>query len=160
MIRAIAAIDDKRGLATDTGIPWDIPTDRAYLRKMTTGGNLLMGYGTYKEFASAPPDRHWFVVIPSAIPLHSGFQAVPDLDAFMANPPQDLWLYGGAGVFVQTIDAADELYLTRIQGDYHCTKFFPEFENTFHLSSQTEPQTENGYVFHFEVWKHNKRAET
>ena len=55
MIRAIAAIDNKNGLASETGIPWDLPTDRAFARKMTEGSNLLMGYGTYIEFSK--PDK-------------------------------------------------------------------------------------------------------
>lgn len=153
MIRAIAAIDDKRGLADDDGIPWSLPSDRAHEREETRGGNLLMGYNTYLEFTSAPDNRHWFVLTDGAEPLREGFEPVTDLKNFMENPPRDLWLFGGAGVFAQTIDYADELWLTRVDGDFHCTKFFPEFENQFELVQQGRPQSENGVTFQYEIWK-------
>jgi dihydrofolate reductase len=153
MIRVAAAIDDKRGLATDTGIPWDLPGDRAHLRQQTKGGNMLMGYNTYLEFTRALPDRHWFVVTDGLEPLRDGFTPVTDLEAFMEHPSDNLWLFGGAGVFAQTLDYADELYLTRVEGDFGCTKFFPEFEDKFELAKQEEPQTENGVKFRYEIWK-------
>lgn len=153
MIRAIAAIDDKHGLATDTGIPWDLPADKAYARGKTKGGNILMGYNTYLELTKPTPDRHCYVVTDGQKPLREGFDVVTDLDAFMKNPPENLWLFGGAGLFAQTIDYADELYLTRVQGDFGCTKFFPSFENKFEMTGRGEPQTENGITFHYEIWR-------
>jgi len=156
MIRAIAAIDDKRGLATDAGIPWDIPADVAHERQLTKGGNMLMGLATYKEFDTAPSDRQWYVLTDVDEPLKPGFHAVTDLAAFMVQPPKDLWLFGGAGVFAQTISAADELCLTRIQGDFHCTKFFPEFEADFELTTQEPWQTQNNQTFRFETWTRKK----
>jgi dihydrofolate reductase len=153
MIRVAAAIDDKRGLATDKGIPWKLPGEQAHERQETKGGNILMGYNTYLEFKVAPPDRNWFVVTDRDHSVREGFTPVLDLKAFMEHPPEKLWLFGGAGVFAQTIDYAEELYLTRVDGDFHCTKFFPEFEDEFELVEQGEPKTENGTTFRYETWK-------
>ena len=152
MIRAIAAIDDKRGLATDEGIPWKLPADIMHERQETKGGNLLMGYNTYLEFTAAPADRHWFVVTDGTEPLREGFEPVTDLKAFMDHPPKDLWLFGGAGVFAQTIKYADELHLTKIEGDFHCTKFFPAYEYEFKLVNQSPSQHQNGLTFTFCVY--------
>lgn len=111
MIRAIAAIDDKRGLAADEGIPWDLPSDRAHERGVTKGGHMLMGYNTYLEFTEAPPDRKWLVVTDGKESLRDGFTTVTNLEECMRNPPDDLWLFGGAGLFAQTIKYADELHI-------------------------------------------------
>lgn len=35
MITAIVAHDEKYGIATDNGIPWDIPQDRRYFKLKT-----------------------------------------------------------------------------------------------------------------------------
>jgi dihydrofolate reductase len=153
MIRVAAAIDDKRGLATDEGIPWKLPSEVAHERAETKGGNMLMGYNTYLEFTQAPPDRQWYVVTDGTEPLREGFHAVTDLRAFMEHPPENLWLFGGAGVFAQTLQYADELHLTRVSGDFDCTKFFPEFEDDFELIKRSEPHTENGITFHYEIWR-------
>lgn len=149
MIRAIAAIDDKRGLATDEGIPWDLPLDREHERDAIKGDHMLMGYNTYLEFTEAPPDGKWLVVTDGMEPLRDGFTAVTNLEEFMKNPPYDLWLYGGAGLFAQTIKYAEELHITHVKGDFGCTKFFPEFEDDFNLVEKGEPQRENGITFTF-----------
>lgn len=51
MIRLIAAMDSKRGIATSAGIPWKLPGDAAYFRERTARGLILMGRATYNEFA-------------------------------------------------------------------------------------------------------------
>ena len=56
-------------------------------------------------------------------------------------------------MFESTIDLADELYITQLDGDWHCTKFFPEFRDKFELKSALSPQTENGITFRFTTWK-------
>ncbi len=152
-IRAIVAIDEKRGLADEQGIPWNLPSDRAYTRQKTRGSALLMGYGTYIEFTKPLPERRNLVVTDGMEPLREGFEAVTDLTAFMENSPEDLWLFGGAELFAQTIKYANELYITQLEGDFGCTKFFPEYKDEFELVRQSPPQLENGISYRYEVWR-------
>lgn len=156
MIRFIAAVDSKLGMATDQGIPWDLPADREYFRTQTRQGVILMGYQTYKEFDAPLHGRTNWVATTGSDPLREGFEPVADAVEFLQQQRSDVWVIGGAGLFAQTISLADELYLTRIQADYHCTKFFPQFEEQFELISQTKPQQQTGLQFHFEIW--HKRA--
>ncbi len=155
MIRMIVAIDDKLGLANDHGIPWmgKLPTDIQYFRQKTTDGNVLMGLVTYKEFDRPLSRRRNYVINDTDEKMRPGFEEVRDLHGFVKSFSEDLWIIGGAGVFAQTIQYADELYLTRVGGDFNCTKFFPEFENEFEQASSTETQKENDIPFRFEVWK-------
>jgi dihydrofolate reductase len=155
MIRFIAAIDSKQGLADEHGIPWQrkLPTDIAYFRAKTKGGIVLMGYRTYEEFDKPLPERRNLVASAKAESLRAGFERVHDASKFLKNTKEDVWVIGGAALFASTLDLADELYLTRVKGDFHCTKFFPPFEQDFRLESRSEPQTENGITFRFEVWR-------
>lgn len=160
MIRAIAAIDNKRGLADDNGIPWDLPADIMHERAETKGGNMLMGHNTYLEFTEAPSDRNWFVVTDGTEPLREGFEPVTDLQAFMDNPPKNLWVFGGAGVFAQTIGYIDELHITHIDADFHCTKFFPPFEDKYELIEESAPQHQNAITYKFCVYRKNNSFES
>lgn len=152
-IRAIAAIDNTRGLANEQGIPWNLPSDRAYVREKTFGTNLLMGYGTYIEFTKPFPRRKNLVVTDGQEPLRDGFEAVTDLIGFMKNPPENLWVFGGAGVFGQVMEYLDELYITQLEGDFGCTKFFPEFKDAFKLVRESPLQLENGIHFAYQIWQ-------
>jgi dihydrofolate reductase len=156
MIRFIAAIDEKRGIANDHGIPWQgkLPSDVAYYRNKVKSGILLMGYGLYKELTKPYPGSINYVATSNKEEkLHEGFEAVADARAFITNAKSDVWNLGGAGLFGSTLDLADELYITQLEGDFGCTKFFPDFEDKFTLVSQTQMQTENDITFQFEVWK-------
>lgn len=155
MIRFIAALDSKRGVADDHGIPWQskIPTDVRYFRDKTIGGNLLIGYGWYQEMQKPLPNRRNIVATTKTEVLRPGFEKVSDARKFLLNSKEDIWVGGGAGLFASTLDLADELYLTFVEGDFICTKLFPEFEDKFEKVSESEPITENGVTFRFTIWK-------
>jgi dihydrofolate reductase len=157
MIRLIAAIDKSRGIADDRGIPWQgkIPTDTRYFRDQTAKGTIVMGYRTYDEYDHALHDRQNFVVSrPGTSSLRPGFVAVPDLDSFLHLKAHTVvWVIGGAGIFAQSIPVADELFITQLDADFHCTKFFPRFDDDFLLGSDLGSHRENDISFRFQIWR-------
>jgi len=158
MIRFIAAIDQKHGIADDHGIPWQgkLSTDVKYYHDKIKTGTLLMGYGLYKELSHPYPGGINFVATSKHETLRDGFEPVADARAFLQKAQGDVWNLGGAALFASTIDLADELYLTKIEADFNCTKFFPEYEHNFTLVSQTPSQVENGLTFTFTVYKRSR----
>jgi dihydrofolate reductase len=155
MIRAIAAIDDKLGLADERGIPWQgkIPADVAYFRSKTLHGTIVMGYGWYIEQILPLPQRRNVVATSHSEPLRPGFEPTSNARQFLQDAVDDIWVCGGAGLFASTLDLIDELYLTQLSDDFKCTKFFPEFEATFKLIDTAEPYTENGITFSFNIYR-------
>lgn len=153
MIRAIVAIDSKRGMANDKGIPWSLPSDIKFYRDKTSTGAILMGYGTYVEFKHPFHNHLNYVATTKATKLREGFEPVADARNFLESFKKDIWVIGGAGLLVQTLDLMDELYITQLEGDFNCTKFFPEYEQDFEKVSESEPITDNGITFRFTVWQ-------
>jgi dihydrofolate reductase len=157
MIRHIVAIDQANGLAKNGGMPWSIPEDEQYFTDHTkTHGIVLTGMGTYKTFNEPLRDRTNYVLThqTESIP---GATLVHDLDAFFAGMSEDVWVIGGAEVFKQTLDKADELYITRIEATFGCDRFFPEFLSGFTLTSQSELRTQNGFLFRYEIYRRNDK---
>jgi len=155
MIRAIVAIDEKRGMADDHGIPWreKVPKEIQYFRDQTSKGEILMGYGTYVEFSKPFHDHLNYVATSKDEELREGFEKVTDVRTFLADFKADLWNIGGAGLLSQTLDLHDELYISQLKGDFGCTKFFPEYEDMFELASAEDWITENDVTYRFEIWK-------
>jgi dihydrofolate reductase len=157
MIRLIAAMDTRRGIANEHGIPWQgkIPTDTKRFHEETTDGIIVMGHGTYQEYDKPLHDRENFVVArPGTGELRAGFVAIPDADAFFDLHARELvWVIGGAALFSASIARAHELVLTQLDADFHCTKFFPEFADSFELLSVDGPHVENDISFRFETWR-------
>ena len=156
MIRHIVAIDTQNGLAKNGGMPWSIPEDEQYFTDQTKthGGVILMGMGTYKTFREPLKDRTNYVLThqTESVP---GATLVHDLDTFFAEITGDVWVIGGAEVFKQTLDRADELYITRIEASFDCDRFYPEFTDRFKLVSQSELHTQNGFSFTYEIYRRN-----
>jgi dihydrofolate reductase len=161
VIRLIAAIDEKRGLGDGHGIPWQgkIPSDADYFRTQTAEGLIVMGFRTYEEFDRPLHDRDNYVASRAGTPpLRPGFHAVEDLSQFLADHTGELvWIIGGAGLYEATLASADELYITQLDRDFHCTKFFPAFDGEFILNPGAETQRENDISFRFERWRRRQQ---
>jgi dihydrofolate reductase len=157
VLRLIAAVDKSLGVADDHGIPWQgkIPTDARYFRERTTEGLIIMGYATYQEFDKPVHDRENYVVVRTDTDaLQPGFAGVPDVANFLDEREDELvWVIGGAALFASTLARADELYLTQVDRDFQCTKFFPDFSDTFVRTWHDAPIVENGIAFHFTIWQ-------
>jgi dihydrofolate reductase len=153
MIRLIAAIDKKRGIAKNGRIPWKIPEDEQYFTDQTKlyGGHVLSGAATFKTYHGPLSDRHNYILTHSPAPIE-GATVVNDLTVFLNEfQNKDLWVAGGAAVFDEVIkaDAADELYLTHIDADFECDRFFPEYKGKFKLIEQSESREQNGLHFYY-----------
>jgi dihydrofolate reductase len=153
MIRLIAAIDRKRGIAKNGGMPWDIPEDEKFFTDQTKtfGGNVLTGGRTFREAYKSKPlaGRHNYILTRKDEPIE-GAETVHDLRKLLDEfADTDLWVAGGAEVFKEIMDAgkADELYLTHIDGDFDCDRFFPEYEHGFKKVEESEVREQNGYRF-------------
>jgi dihydrofolate reductase len=154
MIRLIAAMDSKRGIATAAGIPWKLPGDTAYFRQQTAQGLILMGRSTYNEFAAPLHGRENFVLSAQPGPLRTGFQTIGNLDQLRdTHPGEDIWVIGGAAVYAETISEAEELLITQVLGDFNCTKFFPAFQDAFARTGQGEDRQDGGVSYRFETWQ-------
>jgi dihydrofolate reductase len=154
MIRLIAAIDSRRGVATDSGIPWKLPGDTAYFHAKTATGVILMGRATYNEFAAPLHERENFVLTAHSGVLRTGFRSVGALDQLVADhPDEDIWVIGGARVYTETIADAEELLLTQVVGDFRCTKFFPPYEAEFRLVAHDDDCQDGDTTYRFETWQ-------
>ncbi len=153
MIRIIAAIDRKRGIAKSGIQPWFIPADEKYFLEQTSkwGGEVLMGSKTYEVIGHPLKDRKNYVASRDAAAV-SGAELVSDIDGFLKSFNRDLWVVGGAAVFEAALPYADELYLTEIQADFGCDKFFPEFSGKFMPFGEEPLQEQNGFIYKFVVY--------
>lgn len=158
MIRHIVAIDREYGIAKNGTLPWKIPEDEQYFTDMTKmhGGVTLTGRATYDTFGGKPlAERQNFVVTHNDTPI-PGATLVHDLDKFFSEHTEDVWVVGGSEIFKQTLAAADELYVTRIDATFGCDRFYPHFEKDFTLISQSENKEQNGFNYRYEVYARNQ----
>lgn len=154
MVRLIAAIDQKRGIAKAGRQPWHIVADEQYFRQQTTkfGARVLMGRKTQVVIGRPLPLRTNYVLTHTRR-NEPGIIEVVAVDALLRNGAEDIWVIGGAEVYNATIARADELYLTLIEFDFGCDQFFPLYSAQFELVSQGPTQTAAGLNYAHAIYR-------
>jgi dihydrofolate reductase len=151
-IRLIAAVDDKRGLARDGKIPWDLPSDRQRFRELTDGQIVILGKQTYEEMKLMLGKRKAYVVAYANEPVENA-EVVQDLPAFLQSLKEDAWVIGGGQIFALALPYATQLYLTHVAGDFGCDTYFPEFKSRFVSYEADGPHQENGIGYIYKTWR-------
>lgn len=153
MIKLIAAIDQKRGIAKTGTMPWYIKADLRHFKELTTGHTVLMGHKTYETIGKPLPNRHNVVASHQFGLEIDGAEVTHDAADYLRDARGDIWVIGGEELFEATMPRAQELYLTQIEADFDCDRFFPPYKDDFKLVHFGDWQTENDLKFRFEVWR-------
>ncbi len=159
MIRLIAATDNKRGVAKNGKQPKTIPSDLKYFASQTKthGGLILVGGNTFRnDFHGKSLKDRTTIVLSKSLKSTGDIYLAHSLDeALEIVGKRDLWVVGGASIFNQCVESgnADELYLTKIEADFECDQFFPDYESKYSLQSQSQTYNEEGFSFSYCIYK-------
>lgn len=129
-INLIAALARNRVIGNRQQIPWRIPGEQAYFKKVTLGHPIVMGRKTWESIGRPLPGRRNIVVTRSPNYVAADADVVDSLDAALALVPNsaDVFVIGGGELFAQALPSADRLFLTEIDADFEGDAFFPQFD--------------------------------
>jgi dihydrofolate reductase len=141
--KAIAAMSLNRVIGQGNKIPWHLPEDFKWFKKMTTGQVVVMGRKTFESIGKPLPNRETVILSRSRF-AYPGVRTVSDLkDLDLEKETRDVFICGGAQIYAQTLPLCSDLYLTVVKqkvegGD----AFFPVFENGFELIKEIDDTPE------------------
>lgn len=125
-----------RVIGLGNAIPWHLPEDFKWFKKMTTGHVLVMGRKTYQSIGKLLPNRTTIVLTRSGQSI-PGVLTAPSLDLIDLTVPElagrEVFICGGAQVYAQALPQCSDLYLTLVQRTIEGDAFFPPFEDRFDL---------------------------
>jgi dihydrofolate reductase len=136
---AIAAMSLNRVIGAGNRIPWHLPDDFKWFKKMTSGHVIVMGRKTFQSIGKPLPNRTTIVLTRSAEPI-PGVQTISDLsqldgtDASFAE--REIFICGGAQVYQLALPLCSDLYLTLVKRTVDGDTFFPPFEDAFALDKE------------------------
>jgi dihydrofolate reductase len=138
-LKAIAAMSLNRAIGMGNKIPWHLPEDFRWFKKMTTGHVLVMGRKTFESIGKALPDRTTIVLTRSPQPI-PGVQTISELSQIAQGSPalrgREIFICGGAQIYQQALPFCSDLYLTLVKRTVEGDTFFPPFEERFELFEQ------------------------
>lgn len=106
-------------IGRDNGIPWRLPEDQARFKELTLGHTVVMGRLTWESLPNKVrplPERKNIVVTHQADYLAEGATVVADLDEALAGE-DEVWVIGGAQIYVQALHHAVRCEVTEIEVD-------------------------------------------
>ncbi len=136
-MKAIAAMASNRVIGKDGKLPWRIPGDLKFFKKMTYDKTCFVGRKTFIDLPYL--QRRQFLIASNDVTYSfessPNFQCIKSVCRNFSYPPilvdSDTMLIGGASLYKQMIPFCSDLYLTRLFDAYEGDTFFPSFEHQF-----------------------------
>lgn len=126
----VVAVSRNGVIGRDNQLPWRLPADLAYFKRVTMGHPILMGRRTYDSIGKPLPGRTNLVVTrqrdfqaPGCVVVHSLVEAWG-----AAGEASEVSIIGGTEIFRETLPIADRIHLTEVEAEVEGDTFFPEFD--------------------------------
>ena len=135
--KAIAAMSLNRVIGAASKIPWHLPEDFKWFKKMTTGHVIVMGRKTFESIGKALPNRTTIVVSRSANSI-PGVQTISNLNQLQEPgwEGKEVFICGGAEIYRQALPLCSDLFLTVVKREVEGDTLFPPFEDQFSLAEE------------------------
>lgn len=146
IVSQIAAMAKNRVIGKENKLPWDLPEDLQFFKKMTQKKIMIMGRKTFESLPGHLPGRFHIVISRSPIMTEeTDVKFVTSLDealkaAKLMIPPwnDEVMIIGGAEIYKLAMPVTDRIYLTEIDQDFSGDTYFPDFpKDTFKLKSKS-----------------------
>ena len=164
MISIIVAMAENRVIGSNKELPWRIPEDLKYFKRVTMCHPIIMGWKTFESIGRPLPGRENIVISTQEDYVAEGCTVLHSVEEVMAlqgkNPGEEYFVIGGAEVYKAILPFADRLYITFIYEDFEGDTVFPPFNmNEWELVSREKglKNEENPYDYEFLVYE-RKRA--
>ena len=127
----VVAMDDNRLIGSKNQLPWHLPADLAYFKKLTTGKSILMGRKTYDSIGRPLPNRRNIVITRNSNISIPGCEVVSSIDHALELTKEDpeVMVIGGASLCEQLLPKINRLYITKIDGEFEGDVFFPKYDD-------------------------------
>lgn len=126
-IALIAAMSENGVIGNNNALPWHLPEELKYFRKVTLGKPVIMGRKTFESMGSKPlPNRHNIIIthstlwVPDCTVVNSAQEAL-----MAAKGSEEIMVIGGAQIFDHFIPLANRIYLTIVHQKCAGDTYFP-----------------------------------
>jgi dihydrofolate reductase len=124
-------MDETRGIGVEGRLPWHLPADLKRFKSLTMGHHLIMGRKTFASIGRPLPGRTTIIVTRDQSFQPEGCLVAHSLETALEfarlDLEDDVFVIGGAEIFVQAIELADRIYLTQVHSRLPADVYFPEF---------------------------------
>lgn len=153
MIAAIVAVDSNWGIGRNGDLLVNIPKDKKYFKEKTDGSIVIMGRKTWESLPQKPLKNRLNIVLTrdenyiaeDAIVVCSIEPLIEFLSQF--KNAQNIFVIGGSQIYSKLLPYCDEVYLTKIYGNYGADTYFPNINKMEEWKIKEYSETEYSDTF-------------
>lgn len=159
-VAMIVAMAKNRVIGVEGQLPWYLPEDLKFFKRMTQAKPLVMGRKTFASIGKPLPNRLNIVVTRQETFAPDGVRVCHDLPAALALADQqatieaaeEIMVMGGGEIYRQAMPYASRLYVTEVDIEVEGDAYFPlldpsEWRETQRVAGQpSEQQPDYAFV--------------
>ncbi|WP_246132340.1 dihydrofolate reductase [Paenibacillus hemerocallicola] len=156
-VAMIAAMDRNRVIGKSNAIPWRLPAEQQYFKRITMGHTVLTGRLNYEAMKRPLAGRTNVVMTRDQAFAADGCEVVRTVDEALAryagNANSPLFVIGGEQIYRLFLPVAHTLYLTVIDETFDGDTYFPELDpaewnEISRERGATDEQNRHAYVYY------------
>ena len=125
----IVAMAKNRVIGSNNQMPWHLPADFAYFKKVTLGHPVIMGRKTFESIGRPLPGRRNIVVSRNPAFRAEVVDVMTSLDAAIkACQNTEAFVIGGATLYAEALPHADRLFITEVDASPNGDTLFPSLD--------------------------------
>lgn len=128
MFSLIVAATKDGVIGKNGDLPWRIPSDLSYFKRMTMGKKMIMGRRTFESLPGMLKGRELIVLtrsedykVPDGVKLIHSLEDVLDYE----NLDEEVFIIGGGEIFRKFIPKCNKLYITWVNRSFEGDTYFP-----------------------------------
>lgn len=162
IISSIVAMAENRVIGKNNDIPWYLPADLKYFKKVTLNHPIIMGRKCYNSIGRPLPKRTNIVMTRDPFFLSTGIVVAHSLEMALQiardTDTSECFIIGGGEIYNQSMDFIDRLYVTEVDTHVEGDVFFPEFDLTkWELMDKEEHQADEKNEFDYSFLVYHKK---
>lgn len=129
-VSLVVAMAHNRVIGRDNALPWRLPEDLAYFKRVTMGHPIVMGRRTYESIGRPLPGRLNIVVSRNKDFPAPGCRVVGSIEEAWraAGDADEVSVIGGTSIFDAALQRADVIHLTEVDAVVEGDTWFPAFD--------------------------------
>jgi len=156
IISTIVAVAHNNVIGKDNDIPWYLPADLKYFKKITSGHHIIMGRKCFNSIGRPLPKRTNVILTRDPFFVATNCIVTNDIEEALKiakeNGETEAFIIGGGQIYDLTQDSWDRVYLTEVDLKVEGDIYFPALdEDAWTLVSeeahQADEKNEHDYIF-------------
>lgn len=136
MIKLIVAVSSNGVIGDSNKLIWHLPADLKRFKEVTSGHPIVMGRKTHQSIGRPLPNRRNIIISRDEDYEVEGCEVVNSIEEALFLTNNDCFIIGGGEIYRQTLNIAEQIYMTIVEGEFEGDTLFPKLTPDWFVSNK------------------------